>query len=316
MNKTSIEWCFGGYTWNPTRGCSRAGVDCEGCYAERLAGRFVGSAFKGFVRTTKKGARWTGKLALLEDKLDEPLRLKREIGAPAPVIFVDSMSDLFHESLPDAAIDAVVARMYLVNHARHVSLTKRTDRQLRYFQGPHLWERLEEQAHEVRRRYPMYNQIGIQDPAKGLPSHIWWGMSAGNQATFNERFAAFKFLPSRTKVLSIEPLIGPIDLRKPWHQTLGDWGVRWVIVGAESGPTRRPADPQWARDIRDACVEERATFFLKQWARDDNWAGLAASPGMPAVTSSHAVDGPILSLPFLDGVQYKTMPQVHSTGDP
>lgn len=326
MNRTDIEWTFGGWTWNPTRGCSPAGVDCKNCYAMQIAGRYAEGAFKGFVRRTAKGARWTGKLALLPHKIFEPLR-EREGGW----VFVDSMSDLFHEKLPDAAIDHVVATMLLATQHRFITLTKRPHRMADYFNDPCRTDALRAQADLIRKQFPMYAGVAIPDIQRdGLPSHTWWGMSAGNQEVFEERIGGLLAVPG-LRLLSLEPLLGSI-----WLADVVMSKVRWVITGGESGPGRRPAELRWVRDLRDDVIRHQRpdAFFFKQWALrlcdcdhrrnqhdalgckhcdDCRWSTMEPEPGL---RSSHAVGAntQILSLPFLDEVQWATPPSIHPTG--
>jgi protein gp37 len=334
VNKTSIEWCFdgkgkvgSGYTWNPTRGCSKDDEDCKNCYAMRIAARFSGpgGAFEGFAKMGKKGPQWTGKLALLEDKIADPLRC-RDDGA---WVFVNSMSDLFHRKLPDRAIDQVVAAMMLATHLKFVVLTKRTDRAAEYFRAPGLQARWHTCANELRQKVKGFNGGSVSPPDQ-LPPHIWWGMSAGNQATFDKRVDGLLAMPGR-HVLSLEPLIGPINIKRAlWrHQPErgATWSgapfrtrLEWVIVGAESGPGRRPAQVDWARQIRDQCHDREAsglpvTFFLKQWALADSIVVNGVGGELErAITVPHPNERTsMLSVPYLDGVQWATPPRTFAT---
>ncbi len=329
MNRTDIEWCFGGYTWNPTRGCSMAGVDCANCYAMGIAGRYHTGAFKGFARQTPKGARWTGKLAVVDDKLTEPIR---EI--EGGWMFVNSMSDLFHDKLKDSDIDPIVTVILLCTHHRSITLTKRVDRMGAYFTDPTLTGRLRRIADDLRTQFPRLAGVAIPDIARdGLPKHTWWGMSAGNQDTFDERYAGLLQVPG-LRLLSLEPLIGKIFSLRGLARA-----VDWVIVGGESGPGRRPGELDWVRGLRDEVLgaqgiaSRKPTFFFKQWpivrcrcvhprkwhGRDGcdgcgcTWIGTTPEPGLQ---SSHPVGSntQILSLPFLDGQQWCTPPKIHATG--
>lgn len=330
MNETSIEWCFdasgkpaAGYTYNPVRGCSRDDVDCEHCYAERLGGRFAATAFRGFVRRTPTGALWTGKLAVIDDKVEEPLRVSiaKTTGA---WMFAGSMSDIFHPSIPDDDLDHVIAVLFLVNHMRVVSLTKRPMRAAIYFRAPGRWAKLQRIADRLRTEFPQYSGISIDDPAKRLPTHIWWGMSAGNQATYDKRWDGLRQIPALTKVLSLEPLLGPIDYRSK------DTGANWIITGSESGPDARPAEVDWVRDIRDQAQSDN--FFFKQWKVkpcgcrhaaslhekdfgcslcECRWSRWAPEDGIEA---SEEDPSNLLSTPYLDGMRHASPPHFHATG--
>jgi protein gp37 len=266
VTASKIEWTDA--VWNPVRGCSRVSEGCRHCYAERQAARFAnpGQPFEGFVsvRSQVSGMRyesvaaagswtephWTGRVELIESKLAEPLSWRK----PRRV-FVNSMSDLFHESLPDEAIDRVFAVMALPECNKHTFqvLTKRPERMREYLAAlPARWKGL----------WPL-------DGALPLPN-LWLGVSIEDQASVTR---AWELLKTRAalRFVSIEPLLGPIDLdeiealHKEWRRgaTIGTY-LDWVIVGGESGPGARPCEVAWVRSIADQCRRSRVPVFVKQ----------------------------------------------------
>lgn len=286
--KSSIEWTSA--TWNPIRGCSRVSQGCVNCYAERIAARFADQhagppTLQGdtpdsdtrFARATESGPRWTGRVQLIESKLADPLRWKRR-----RLVFVNSMSDLFHEKLSDQDIDRVFAVMALSHHTFQV-LTKRPERMLRYMRGRD-WSDSVNWAHDryvKRLDGPLHLAGEIVPP---LPN-VWLGVSAENQATATERIPPLLETPAAVRFVSAEPLLGPVDFMaikwtadqpmpalRPCIVWSGDRKITyqrpaldWVIVGGESGPHARPMHPAWAQSIRDQCQSSGVAFFFKQW---------------------------------------------------
>lgn len=258
-DKSTIEWCDA--TWNPVRGCSRVSPGCGGanheggCYAERLAARFSdpGQPFHGFARRTPHGGQWTGKLALIDSQFFLPLHWKKPRR-----IFVNSMSDLFHEDLPDTAIDQVLDRMIMAPQHTYQVLTKRARRMRDYFAAlPGRWDRAETDflSADLLKRLPLPN--------------LWLGVSVEDQPRADERVPDLLETPAAVRFLSCEPLLGPIDLSRWMHirpagapRCIDD--VNWVICGGESGPNARVFDLRWARSIRDQCKSAGVAFFMKQ----------------------------------------------------
>lgn len=200
---TAIEWTDA--SWNPTRGCSRISPGCENCYAERQAIRQAGpgGGYEGLVRASKSGApRWTGAVRLVPEQLDLPLRWRRPRR-----IFVDSMSDLFHESLTDEQIATVFAVMGLtVRHTFQV-LTKRAERMARWFAwaagGRHVW----------RAAQGIAMPRGENKPAPGWPlPNVWVGVSVEDQQRAVERIPHLLATPAAVRFVSLEPLLGGVDL--------------------------------------------------------------------------------------------------------
>ena len=211
-NHTGIEWTDA--TWNPVTGCTKISPGCRHCYAERLALRLKAMGNRRY----RNGFAVT----LQPDQLTLPLRWRQPRR-----IFVNSMSDLFHEALPEAYIQRVFEVMVQADWHVFQILTKRSERLARL--APHLpW-----------------------------PSNVWQGVSV-ESASYTWRIAHLRQVPAAVRFLSIEPLLGSIP-------NLPLEGVHWVIVGGESGGGRRQMAPEWVREIRDQCLAEEVPFFFKQW---------------------------------------------------
>jgi protein gp37 len=213
---TSIEWTDA--TWNPVTGCTKISPGCDNCYAERFSERFRGVPGNAFEHGFD--------LTLRPERLEQPLGWRQP-----KMIFVNSMSDLFHKDVPDSFISKAFDTMERANWHTFQLLTKRSSL-MRDF---------------LRRRYG--NGRG--------PLHMWCGVSVEDGAR-KSRVRHLRDTPAGTRFLSIEPLIGPIgelDLN----------GIDWVIVGGESGPRARPMDPEWVREVRDQCQQAGVAFFFKQW---------------------------------------------------
>jgi protein gp37 len=261
MSQTSaIEWTEA--TWNPIVGCSVTSPGCANCYAMPMAARLeaMGLAhYKGTTKPSKAGPVWTGKVAMApETTLLAPLRRKKPT-----TYFVNSMSDLFHEAVPDEWIDKVFAVMALCPQHTFQVLTKRSKRMREYLTGENPLVRLHHTAAgdisgDTARQFMPYGNIYslYLDAPWPLPN-CWLGVSAEDQRRFDERWADLRETPAAVTFISMEPLLGPIFFRpaKP----------NWVIVGGESGPDARPMHPDWARSIRDQCAAAGVAFFFKQW---------------------------------------------------
>lgn len=241
-DKSKIEWTDA--TWNPVRGCSRVSEGCRHCYAEGVAARFSGPGqpYEGLAERTAKGPRWTGKVRLIESQLDLPLRWRKPRR-----IFVNSMCDLFHESLPDLAIDRVFAIMALAPHHTFQVLTKRPERMRAY---------LTDSATPLKHTgsWPLPN--------------VWLGVSVENQEAADERIPLLLDTPAAVRFLSCEPLLRPVDLTDYLVETARtnrDWYLDWIISGGESGTGARPCHPDWIRTLRDQCAAASVPFFFKQW---------------------------------------------------
>jgi protein gp37 len=215
--QSTIEWTDA--TWNPVRGCVKVSPGCKHCYAETFAERFRGVPGHPFEQGFD--------LRLVPEKLAEPLRWKSP-----KTVFVNSMSDLFQDGVPDDYVDAVATVMETANWHTYQVLTKRPERMTAMLNG-----RL---AHFAR-----------------LP-YIWWGVSVEDKKYGVPRIRVLQNACVRVRFLSIEPLLedlGRIELR----------GIHWVIVGGESGAGARPMNADWVRAIRNQCEAARVPFFFKQW---------------------------------------------------
>jgi protein gp37 len=209
---TAIEWTD--RTWNPIRGCSRVSDGCRHCYAEAIAARFSlpGNSFHGFAERTADGPRWTGAVTLLPDRLAEPLSWRK----PARV-FVNSMSDLFHENLPDEAIDQVFAVMALTPQHTYQVLTKRADRMLAYMvDDPRRCGRIADAVQPMRTDERAVRPLPHLDGGERwwpLPN-VWLGVSVEDQHFADERIPLLLQTPAAVRFISAEPLLGPVDLSR------------------------------------------------------------------------------------------------------
>lgn len=266
---TSIEWTD--CTWNPTRGCSRVSEGCRNCYAEKIAGRFSkgdldnhnngDQPFHGFAVLTPSGPRWTGNVGLIEEKLSEPLHRRN----PRRV-FVNSMSDLFHEALSDEAIDRVFAVMALCPQHTFQVLTKRAARMLDWARLPRPRHRestwWEEWRCLVRSEKHLAHAPSL--PAWPLPN-VWLGVSVEDQKTADERIPLLLQTPAAVRFVSYEPALGPVNFRSFFRGRMGsNIGLDWIIVGGETGPGARPFDVQWARTTIEQCKSAGVACFAKQ----------------------------------------------------
>ncbi len=281
--KTSIEWTDA--TWNPVRGCSRISRGCEHCYAERMAARNLPemrspTTGEPYARMTPQGPRWTGRVELIPEKLDEPLRWRK----PRRV-FVNSMSDLFHESLPDEAIDRVFAVMAMCD-GKHSSraghtfqvLTKRPERMARYFADPETSWRIYSEVVRVniggyRPRILPADERGYRGLDTGqwpLPlPNVWLGVSPHDQESADWMISLLLQTPAAKRFVSYEPALGPVNF-DPWVKRCGctvaveHRRLDQVIVGGESGPGARPCDVAWIRSVVRQCREAGVACFVKQ----------------------------------------------------
>ena len=263
-----IEWTDS--TWNPVRGCSRVSAGCMNCYAERVAMRQSnpGGAYEGLVHQTSQGPKWTGKIRTVPRLLDQPLRWKKPRR-----IFVNSMSDLFHEDVPDDFIDQVFAMMALSPQHAFQLLTKRPERMLSYMThdaGFGRWGFIDGWA---RRFYE--GQHNKPFPAGkiliGPLPHVWLGVSVEDQAAADERIPLLLQTPAAVRWISAEPWLGPVKLKhgdlRPWEKPEQRPKLHWVVAGGESGPKARPSHPDWYRALRDQCRTTGVPFFFKQWGQ-------------------------------------------------
>ncbi|RAO26508.1 hypothetical protein PSN13_06536 [Micromonospora saelicesensis] len=244
-DNSAIEWTEA--TWNPVTGCTKVSPGCDNCYAERIVERFHGKGSFAVV-------------ARSEEKLYVPLRWKRPRR-----IFVNSMSDLFHDQVPLSFIERVFSVMARTPQHTYQLLTKRHARMSSVLRRPTF-------------RDTIASIVGA-DIEWPLPN-LWLGVSVENQQWADIRIPALLDTPAAVRWLSCEPLLGPVDLR----QSLALWqpgddqtwtGDRlhtrdvlgWVVVGGESGHGSRAMHPDWARALRDQCTDAQVPFFFKQWGQ-------------------------------------------------
>jgi protein gp37 len=264
---TGIEWTD--ETWNPIVGCSLVSPGCTNCYAMKFAGRVldqVNSKARHYAGTTTKvkgNSVWTGKVALAPDHiLRAPLTWKKP-----RKIFVNSMGDLFHESVPDEWVDKVFAVMALCPQHTFQILTKRSKRMREVLSTSDIEGRVAIHMFATNAKIAYENS---SDPWWPL-SNVWLGVSAEDQTRADERIPDLLATPAAIRFVSAEPLLGPIDFwahNPPHHQNIRR-KLDWIIVGGESGPNARPMHPDWARSIRDQCEATGTAFFFKQWGE---WA--------------------------------------------
>jgi protein gp37 len=258
---SKIEWTDA--TWNPVRGCTKVSQGCKHCYAETFAERFRGVKGHPF--------EFGFDLRLVPEKLGDPIRW-----STPRKIFVNSMSDLFHENVSDEFIENVCRVMLAANWHTYQILTKRADRMSRL-----LKTKLKKAA---------------------AASHIWWGVSVENQKHGLPRIELLRKARPAVAFLSIEPLL----------EDLGQFrleGIHWVIVGGESGHGARPIEATWVRSIRAQCEEQQVPFFFKQWGgvrksttgREldgktyDQFPDAAANPVPSSAARAHLLDSLVVA---------------------
>src|SRR5215469_12579783 len=216
-DNSKIEWTDA--TWNPVRGCSKVSPGCAHCYAETFAERFRGVSGHPF--------EFGFDLRVVPEKLGEPIRWSKP-----KKIFVNSMSDLFHEEVPDEYIEKICRVMLAANWHIYQILTKRADRMADLLRGK------------------------LRNAA--VAQHIWWGVSVEDKKHGLPRIEKLRGAKPRIAFLSVEPLLedlGKMDLH----------GIHWVIVGGESGPRARPMREEWVRNVYLQCRVHHVPFFFKQW---------------------------------------------------
>ena len=257
-DNSRIEWCDA--TWNPVTGCTKVSPGCDHCYIDRTPPfRIAGRTFDG------PGAGATTGVILHPERLDLPLRWRR----PRRV-FVNSLSDLFHNAVSDGYIARVWAIMALAPRHRFMVLTKRHGRMRSLLNSPDF----RVAVHEA-----MSARVATDLPLRSwyeswpLPN-VWIGVTVEDQQRADLRVPALLGTPAARRFLSCEPLLGPVDLDRSWLGAKIDQGPRdprvdWVIAGGESGPDARPMHPDWARRLRDQCQDVGVPFHFKQWGE---WA--------------------------------------------
>ena len=256
---TKIEWT--NETWNPIIGCNKVSLGCDNCYAEKMAYRLMHMPYgadyqfvlsdngKSDPEKYKNLPKWNGETHFQKSQLDNPLKWKKP-----RMIFVVSMGDLFHESIPFEWIDKVFEVIFQTPQHTYQILTKRPERMKKYFEHQN----------------ELLKDLGGYSP----PPFIWLGVTAENQEQANKRIPILLEIPAAIRFVSIEPMLSKIDIQK--YLTPGadglpeeveryhDW-IDWVICGGESGSKARPMHPDWTRSLRDQCKKIGTPFFFKQW---------------------------------------------------
>jgi len=258
MQKTKINWADS--VWNPITGCSPISAGCERCYARRMATRLHGR----FGYPDKNPFRVT----LHPDKLLQPLSTRKPRR-----IFISSMSDWMHPDVPDDYRDKMLAVMALTPWHTYYTLTKRVDNLLRYFDTS--TDNREEDVSRQMIQVSGGKSAGLVEFP--LPNVIL-GVTAENQAAADERIPLLLQTPAAVRFVSIEPMLGPVNLVQSFRKIYTGGGVQsilhgytrmptldWVIVGGETGPGARPMHPDWVRRIRNDCAVAGVPFFFKGW---------------------------------------------------
>lgn len=237
--KTKIEWAT--HTWNPVTGCTPISEGCEHCYAARMAKRLAGRCGYPQDYPFQPGT-------FHANRLNDPLKIKK-----SSMIFVCSMGDLFHESVDVDVIFKILEVIDKASHHTYVLLTKRPEAMRSFFEITGDWDSSE---------WP----------------NLWLGVTAENQARADERIPILLSIPAAVRFVSVEPMLGPVDLSSyipsadgfvsspngPMHIDDGAPCISWVICGGETGPGARPMHPDWARSLRDQCKAAGVPFFMKK----------------------------------------------------
>ncbi len=226
-DRTKIEWTDA--TWNPATGCTRVSAGCDNCYAATLAHGRLDAIYRRRlpIVDTPENRRDPFAVRVWPERLAQPERW-----ADPKLVFVNSMSDLFHVDIPEGFVRRVFEVMMQVDRHIYQVLTKRPARAQRFW----------------KRNSDLFS-------GRPIPDHIWIGTSVENQSVIH-RVDHLRMVPANVRFLSCEPLLGPMFLDLP--------DIHWVIVGGESGIGYRRLDPDWARSIRDQCLDAGVAFFFKQ----------------------------------------------------
>jgi len=272
---SNIEWTDA--SWNPVRGCTVVSPGCKNCYAAKVAARFSGKglAYEGLAfMHPKAGGQWTGEVRLIEEQLDAPLRWSRPRR-----IFVNSMSDLFHEALSIETIARVFAVMYLAPKHTFQVLTKRANRMREVLTDPWFYNLVLQAADELRDQRSHLQGVGISDPTKHPAPWVQLGVSVEGPE-YLERVDQLLYSPAGVRFVSAEPLLAELDLFARLYPRIGERpALDWVIVGGESGQQARPFNIEWARRIVVDCKVAGVACFVKQLGADPRTiADLPCSP--------------------------------------
>lgn len=279
---TEIEWTnllpgFKGETWNPVTGCEKVSAGCKFCYAEKFAGRKMNEWGKSVQEIDPNSGlprfrdRKFTDVICYENRLDIPLKWKKP-----RLIFVNSMSDLFHEAVPFEFIDKVFDKFMFCNNHIFIILTKRPVRALAYYNSTD-----KTSGGLIRKDWLTDNVADFR--------HVWFGVSVEDQKTADERIPLLLQVPAFIRWVSYEPALGPVDFTQKrinysfptrtdssgvgieWTDPGDEYiGLDWIVMGGESGHKARPMNPEWVRKTRDDCKAANVRFFFKQWGE---WIG-------------------------------------------
>jgi len=268
MKESAIEWTTS--TWNPVRGCSRISTGCENCYAERQAHRFsaMSQPYAGLVKLSRKGEpHWTGEVRKVPHMLSQPLRWKK-----GRRIFVNSMSDLFHETLSLTDIAAVFGVMATADHHQFQVLTKRAKIMNRFVRAATAGvdpvsmccdaarHQLQGHGGAPFRKHVAHSIAHQTDwPVPWPLPNVWLGVSVEDQQAAAERIPQLLNTPAAVRWLSVEPLLEKVDLGLD-----GMSDIDWIVVGGESGPGARPCDVEWIADVVEQALACGIAVFVKQ----------------------------------------------------
>ncbi|OFX56334.1 MAG: hypothetical protein A2066_12975 [Bacteroidetes bacterium GWB2_41_8] len=320
-------------TWNPIVGCSKVSPGCDNCYAEKQA--FIRAfnpntpQYKSVVVKHPLDPRyreWNGTTQLVNSALTKPSQWK-----DPRMVFVCSMGDLFHESVSFETIEQIYDIMHSNDQHIFIVLTKRPERMYKF------WDWLLNKIAGV----------GIHDVNSTSTDNVWIGVTAENQEQANNRIPVLLQIPAAKRFVSIEPMLGPVDLTKIpakyWGEEYDDlynglslsslyggkdsstpWHLNWVICGGESGPKARPMHPDWVRSVRDQCQSAGTPFFFKQWGEwmpfQDATALESSVPGPKIISSkmNRFDDGEEIirvgrkaARDLLDGKQHHEWPKIN-----
>jgi protein gp37 len=283
VDEVMIRWTE--KRWDPLAGCTRKSAACKNCYAEALtaANSAPGEWGHGFAENSSAGAVWTGKVELIEERLRLPLLWEK-----SSLIFVNSLSDVFHEGLDDSIIDRIFAIMALAPQHHFQILTKR----------PKIMQRYLKDSTTITRINLIMQDLAVESSRVGLPKieawplpNVWLGVTAENQKEADRRIPLLLETPSAIRFIAAEPLLEPLDLKA------GSWlkddaveidsptaKIDWVIAGGELSKKATLCQPDWVRSLRDQCAQSATAFFWNQW-------GEHGSTGSETSGGHHQIDG-------------------------
>jgi len=253
---SGISWTD--QTWNPIVGCTKVSSGCQNCWAERMAKLHYHGDFPNG---------WDGHVKLFPERLEQPLHWRKPRR-----IAVGLMGDLFHDSVPDEFIENVFWQIGLAKQITFQVLTKRPERMQRFLSA--FYRYAADQAIVAQTRSDWYG-VRYENPPVMPFENLWIGVSVEDQKTADERIPLLLQTPAAVRFVSLEPLLGPVDLRNIaphddfWTDSVDtpdpSRKLSWVICGGESGPGARPMHPDWVRSLRDQCVSAGVAFHFKQF---------------------------------------------------